>query len=258
MKSIDYIYEKKGRIRFSSNVLKIVAMVTMLIDHIGFMLIGNGKLYGYDMSLYNYVSVMPTAKYWVILYRLCRIVGRISFPIYSFLIVEGFFRTNNLFKYIVRLTVLALLSEIPYDLMVSNTIFSINSQNVIWTYVISLIMLAAIDRLREYPVFQFIIVAFSAFIAWFVRTDYNYIGVVLIAFYYATCMDKNLRSLGSGIITFLSSLQNNYGAGALSTFFIHFYDGTKGSFDFGRLHYWFYPVHMLILYAIVYFSYLFK
>ena len=67
-----------------------------------------------------------------------------------------------------------------------------------------------------------------------------------------------MRSLGSGIITFLSSLKNNYGAGALSTFFIHFYDGTKGSIDFGRLHYWFYPVHMLILYAIVYFSYLYK
>ena len=161
MKSNDYIYEKKGRIRFSSNVLKIVAMITMLIDHIGFMLIGNGKLYGYDMSLYNYVSVMPTAKYWVILYRLCRIVGRSSFPIYAFLVAEGFFRTNNLFKYIVRLLVLAIISEIPYDLMVSNTLFSLNSQNVIWTYVISLIMLAAIDRLRELPVLQFIIVAFS-------------------------------------------------------------------------------------------------
>lgn len=258
MKSIDYVYEKKGQIRFSANVLKIIAMISMLIDHIGFMLIRNGKLYGYDDVLNNYVSVMPTAKNWVAFYRLCRMIGRISFPIYAFLISEGFFRTNNLFKYIIRLTVLAIISEIPYDLMVSNTLFSFYSQNVLWTYVLALIMLAIIDRFRELPVLQFIIVAFTAFISYLLKTDYNYIGIILIAFYYATCMDKNMRSLGSGIITFLSSIKNNYGFAACSTFFIHFYDGTKGTFDFGRIFYIFYPLHMLILYAIVYFSYLIK
>ena len=256
MSNLDYMYEKNGFIRLSSNQLKVIAMITMLVDHIGLMLIGNGKLYGYNNALFSYVIILDSAKPWLQFYRLCRVIGRISFPIYTFCIVEGFLRTSNLFKYFLRLLVLALLSEIPFNLMVYNKFFCIDGQNVIWLYILGLITLTIIKKLDNNPFAVVIFSAIAAVVAQFLGLDYGYGGMILMMLIYIFRNDKTYRSISIAVTTFILSIQNDFGGAALSTFFIHHYDGTKGRFNLSLIFYLFYPVHMLILYFIVWLTYL--
>jgi hypothetical protein len=93
----------------SSFTSKCIALSTMAIDHIGAVL-------------------LPSPKY-----LLLRLIGRISFPIFCFLIVEGYYRTKNLKKYILRLFAFALISEIPYDLAFKKSFIYLNKQNIFFT-----------------------------------------------------------------------------------------------------------------------------
>jgi len=98
----------------SSMVLKLIAVITMLIDHVAsscFYPWGIGRI---RLESMNWLMDGMT------LYWLARIIGRIAFPIYCFLIVEGVAHTRNWKKYAVRLAVLALLSEIPFDFGLHN------------------------------------------------------------------------------------------------------------------------------------------
>ena len=256
MNNLDYMYEKNGFIRLSSNQLKVIAMITMLIDHIGLMLIGNGKLYGYNNALFSYVIILDSAKPWLGFYRFCRVIGRISFPIYTFCIVEGFIRTSNLFKYFLRLLVLAIISEIPFNLMVYNRFFCTAGQNVIWLYLVGLLALTGIKKFNNHFAAVCIFSAIAMAMAHFFRLDYDYGGMVLLLLIYLFRNDKTYRSISIAVTTFILSIQNDFGAAALSTFFIHHYDGTKGRFNLSIIFYLFYPVHMLILYFIVWLTYL--
>lgn len=256
MNNLDYMYEKNGFIRLSSNQLKMIAMVSMLIDHIGLMLIGNGKLYGYNNALFSYVIILDNAKPWLSFYRFCRVLGRISFPIYTFCIVEGFLRTSNLFKYFLRLLLLAIVSEIPFNLMVYNRFFCLDGQNVIWLYLVGILAFVAMQKFDKHPVAVFLFSIMAMVAAHFLRLDYGYGGMLLLMLIYIFRNDKTYRSISIAITTFMLSIQNDFGAAALSTFFIHHYDGTKGRFNLGLIFYMFYPVHMLILYFMVWLTYL--
>ena len=104
-------------------VLKIIATVTMIIDHIGYLL---GKNYFY-----------------------LRYIGRLSFPIFLFLIVEGYFKTKNYSKYLFRLFIFALISEIPFNLFRNDKIFYSSLQNVIWLFVFILLMFKIFEFIKK-------------------------------------------------------------------------------------------------------------
>ena len=111
---------------FSSAVLKYIAMVTMIIDHIG----ASGLIF---------LMFSPLTS--VRLYHIARMIGRVSFPIYLFLLVEGFVHTKDIKKYIIRLTIFAVLSEIPFDLAFWGGVVNIQHQNVMWSLLICVVML---------------------------------------------------------------------------------------------------------------------
>lgn len=106
---------------FSGTNLKLIAMLCMFIDHIGASLIVNLPSW-YDPESFTYTF------YWVL-----RIIGRISFPIYCFLMIEAIIHTSNRYKYLLRLFIFVILSEIPYDLAFSNTLLEFEDQNVFFT-----------------------------------------------------------------------------------------------------------------------------
>ena len=107
----------------SSAFLHILAMMLMLCDHLwGTIVPGNDWLT------------------WI---------GRITFPIYAFLIVEGYFHTRSLRRYAMRLLVLALISEIPFDLMLTGAVFYPFHQNVLWTFLIAMYMIALVERVKR-------------------------------------------------------------------------------------------------------------
>lgn len=228
----------------------------MLLDHIALMLIKNGKLYGYDAKLYNNAINLPEASTWLILYTVLRMIGRLSFPIFALLIVEGFRHTSNLLKYMIRILVLAIVSEIPFDLMVYNRVICFDGQNVLFSYLLGLLLLLIFKKTYTIHIFfHLIITIVFAIIAYIFRFDYAIETMLLMFVYYKFRHDINIKCILMMIIMFLSSLQIYYGFGIFSVFFIYFYNEQLGYPLFKKFQYLFYPLHMIFLYGLVYFSY---
>ncbi|MBR4313297.1 MAG: hypothetical protein IKP66_00120 [Lachnospiraceae bacterium] len=259
MNILRWLESKKREIGFSHNALTIIAMFSMLLDHIAFVLIQNGKLYGYDMALYENAISLPEARPWVILCKILRMFGRIAFPIYSFLIVEGFRKTGNIFRYLLRILLLAFISEVPFDLIIFNKCFSYDClmlQNVLFTYFIGLLMLIGVKALNSLSEFLTVIPAgVAVVVCYFLKTDYWLEGILLIYVFYMFRHDLNVKCLIALIITFMMTMQRYYGFGMVSVYFIYFYDGQKGYLDLKRFHYLFYPLHMFVLYGILFLTY---
>ena len=130
--------KKKG---ISGSTLKMIAIVTMLIDHIGaavlarlLMVNGLGELDQTNADAIMQWLSANGALYWT--YTIMRMIGRVAFPIFCFLLVEGFLHTHDVKKYAMRLGLFALLSEIPFDLMYGGTWFYPVHQNLIWNSII--------------------------------------------------------------------------------------------------------------------------
>lgn len=140
--------KKKG---ISGSTVKIIAVVAMLIDHIGAalltrMLIVNGLFEVSASGDLNQLMQWMTENaglYYGMMFM--RLIGRLGFPIFCFLLVEGFQKTRNVKKYALRLGLFALISEIPFDLAVSGKVLEFGYQNVYFTLFIGILTLCAFD-----------------------------------------------------------------------------------------------------------------
>ena len=127
---------------FSGTALKTIACITMLVDHIGASCIEAGILTpGLDAGTLSQdaLSAYP-------LYRLdmvLRFTGRLAFPLFCFLLVEGFVHTHDVKKYVRRLFLFALISEVPFDLAFFRTPFDPSAQNVYWTLALGVLAMYA-------------------------------------------------------------------------------------------------------------------
>jgi TraX protein. len=133
--------EKPKRGGISGSTLKLVAIFTMLIDHIAASILENLLRCGGPSSYAN-GGLLYTV------YSIMRSIGRLAFPIFCFLLVEGFLHTRNKSKYAIRLGIFALISEIPFDLAFEGKMFSWGHQNVFFTLLIGLIVMAGFELVR--------------------------------------------------------------------------------------------------------------
>lgn len=117
----------------SGSTLKLIAIITMLIDHIGAAVIARLLIAGQGSEMLYKI------------YYAMRAVGRVAFPIFCFLLVEGFFYTGSRKKYALRLFGFALLSEIPFDLAFSGKTLEFGYQNVFFTLLIGLLTIMLFD-----------------------------------------------------------------------------------------------------------------
>ena len=109
----------------SGSTLKILAMIFMVIDHFGQVVLKNGIILHAPYSMFTdeqFDMLMSTVN-------ICHILGRIAFPVFCFLLVEGFFHTHNLKKYILNLGIFALISEPVYDLACATSLLFISMYN---------------------------------------------------------------------------------------------------------------------------------
>lgn len=246
--------QQKG---ISGSTLKIIALITMLIDHVGAVVVlrvmfDNAAQMGFagkilDDGFYD-------------LYRVMRNIGRIAFPIYCFLLVEGFRRTKNKIKYVLRLGVFALISEIPFDLALSSRMFAFSYQNVFFTLLIGLLTMLAMEALEHmlrkrqdagvgnipalvlYPAYIAVLVV-GAFAAELLHADYGAKGIICIVVLYFFRGNKITQAL-AGACAFLWEAY-----ASLAFIPIALYNGERG-LKLKYVFYIFYPLHLLVLYLI--------
>ena len=201
--------------------LKCIAIVSMALDHTG--------------------AVLYPSQIWL------RCLGRIAFPIFCFLIVEGFFHTHDVRRYMGRLGVFALISEIPYDLAFRGVPLEYAHQNVFFTLLIGIGMMVLLERNREWPV-KAVILLLAMWLAVLVRSDYNFRGVLLIFVFYIFHESRWLAVTAGGFWNFLyQGVIQKYGV--LSVLPLALYNGERGR-KMKYFFYIFYPAHLLLLYGI--------
>ncbi|MDO5344621.1 MAG: TraX family protein [Lachnospiraceae bacterium] len=218
----------------SGSTLKIIAIITMLIDHTGATVV-------WALSRQPYITADPEMVRAVNhLYRLMRGVGRVAFPIFCFLLVEGFLHTHDVKKYAQRLFLFALISEIPFDFALKPRWFYPNKQNVYFTLLIGLLVLWGITVCSGQLVLQLLILVSGLLAASFLKTDYSYKGVFLIEVLYIFRFSRLYQCLGGAAAI-------SWEMPAPAAFLpIYFYNGKRG-ISLKYFFYWFYPVHLVLL-----------
>lgn len=241
--------EQNIKKRLSGSTLKLIAMITMLIDHVGAVVVWRMML---ERAAANGMVGMIIGDELYQFYRLLRDIGRIAFPIYCFLLVEGFQRTSNKARYACRLGIFALLSEIPFDLALGSSFFELEYQNVFFTLLIGLLSMIVAEKvgggklttpISWYGLVHIGVFVAGAFLAEMMCTDYGAKGILCILALYLFRYSKLLQTL-AGALSFLWET-----TAPLAFIPIWFYNGKRG-LKLKYVFYVFYPLHLLILYLI--------
>lgn len=238
----------EGMRGLNGNQLKLIAVITMLLDHIGHLWVGGGML-GYS------ASAAATDMFWMNVYVILRMIGRVAFPIYAFLLVEGFLHTRDWKRYAMRLGVFAVISEVPFDLFSSGSPVDWSSQNVFFTLLLGLLMLQVLEVVRSRfagwsgTLLQLAVIVTFCEVAWAARTDYYYIGIILIAL--CGALRQNMRKLCLLGFAWMALQGLLFFPGYAAAFLILYrYNGQRGAAGGKYFFYLFYPVHLLLLYLI--------
>lgn len=202
-------------------ILKMIGLVTMLIDHIGMILFPD-----------------------IILFR---IIGRLAFPIFAYVLVEGFCYTKDIYKYMLRLLIFALISEVPFDLATKGKVFSLESQNVMFTLLLGILMLYFYLKTRSLVGKCMLLILFLL-IAEFCHVDYSSMGLAMILVFYLLRDEKLQKTIGITIINLiLMGGVQAFGALAMVPISLHNRrQGVRAKWLFG----FFYPAHLLVLYLL--------
>ncbi len=236
-----------GKMDLSAATLHILAMTFMLMDHL-------------------WATLLP-AQEWL------TCVGRIAFPIFAFMAVEGYFHTHNLKKYLLRMLIFAVISEVPFDLMYGGTWFYPVHQNVIWTLMMGLVGIHLMETVRKkkstfvYILVSAIVVILGGLLGTLSMVDYYGIGVLTVFIFYFFrgrkwwCLLGQILALYWVNVEMLGGLMYpirlfgmefelcQQGLALLALLPIWLYRGRQGyhSKPFQYFCYAFYPVHMLVI-----------
>ena len=221
--------ERKPWQVLDGTALKLIAMVSMVFDHVG-------------------DNFFPEQT-WM------RVIGRIALPIFAFCVAEGFCHTRDRKKYLRRMGLFALVSEIPFDLVTAGKLLEFGHQNIMLTFFWAILGLLCYDALREklkkgglvLGIFVLLLFAGASLI---LGLDYNFLAVGLIFLYYLL-RDKALLWRNAAGMAFHAMLRNVgiYWYGLLGFLFLFLYNGKKGR-GLKWLFYLFYPGHLLLIWGI--------
>ena len=239
--------EKRLTLETTSASLHIMAMIFMLCDHLwGTIIPGNDWL---------------------------TCIGRISFPIFAFMLVEGYFHTKNLKKYMGRLFIFAVISEIPFNLAMGSSWFYPVHQNILWSFLISLTLIHWNEKakMNGKPWLRLIVGCLSVIIGYLIgiitMVDFYHAGILTVLAFYFFRGRKWWQWLGQFLCLWYINLEllggfsyeiylfgetyffTRQGLALLALIPIWLYRGKQGyhSKPFQYACYAFYPLHLLIL-----------
>lgn len=220
-------------------VIKVYAMIFMLIDHVGFLLLNDNVQF--------------------------RLLGRIAFPLFAFLLVNGYYHTSNKNKYLTRMVIFAFISEMFFDLAIYEGI-NLYSQNVFFTLSIGLACIIFCEKCRKMSVEKIVVLIFQAVIfmtAMIINeilcADYGWYGIMLIYFIYLTYGNTKKQKIGMAFAVFVANfinvlIEHNVfqGFSILAAAYILMFEEkeVKVSRTAKILCYVFYPLHLAVLYII--------
>ncbi len=220
---------KKGCL--SSFSLKLIAILSMTVDHVGYVLLPR--------------------------YFFLRGIGRLAFPIFCFLLSEGFAHTKSRPKYLLRLSAFAILSEVPFDLAFNRAWFDFSDQNVFFTLALSFGAIWCYDTLlrlldRNYLVAALSVLPFCA-AAELLKTDYGMWGVLFVAAFWILREKPIFAMLAFAAVNIVLSLFDShiiqmYALCAIPLLLL--YNGKKGAVSIKYFFYAYYPLHLLAIHLI--------
>jgi hypothetical protein len=222
----------------SGSWLKVLAVVTMLIDHLAAFIWCNNP--EFQTVLFTVRSHPVTGL------LLCRMVGRLAFPLFAFLLVEGFLHTRNRTRYGLSLFILALLSEIPWNLVHTGTLLC-PRQNVMFTLLLGFLGLCALERYKDNTRYMALSILGLFVIAFFGRADYGYVGYAFVLLLYTLRHHEVVRA-----VVGCAALPSHV-IGGMAFVPIAFYNGKRGFIKgpvLKYLFYAFYPLHLLVIWLL--------
>lgn len=221
-------------------VLKIIACVSMFLDHYKFIL-GNSDF----VTMY---------------------LGRLAFPIYAFLISEGYCHTKNFAKYLGRLLLFAVISQLPAYLLFSPFLGNVPYLNIFFTLALGLIAIRFYDKVENKKI-ALLLILLTSFFGEIIHCDYGALGILLIATFYILKDKKNLLALSASALILVNYLSNITEISIrnlanikqqftlaffaiFSLIFVFLYNGKLGKSNkyLKMFFYFFYPLHLLIFY----------
>ena len=231
---------------FSNSTLKIVEIITMFIDHIGASLL-------YRLIKNGYFAA-ESLDFWKECYLWCRVIGRTAFPIFAFLLVEGYLHTQNVKKYLARLMTLAVISEVIYDLALSASYPPdwIRTQNIFFTLALGLLTMILVQKAMTMTTKYFwlrwisvaLVCGLACLVAGVLRFDYGFKGILVILIFYILYCERGMASLAAYLVMVYTN------ANSLPGFLmVNLYNGKRGLRS-KYFFYLFYPLHLLVLYGI--------
>lgn len=218
----------------SGNQLKIIALVTMTADHIG-------------------VQLQPQ-------YTILRIIGRLAFPIFAFMIAEGCRYTKNRRKYLLSMAGLAFACQLVYFVAMQSLY-----QCVLVTFTLAICMIYALDNaLKRKSVLSWTVAAVAFGAVLFIcevlprlltetdfDVDYGIWGVLLPAFVYLGGTKKQQLCLAGADMFFLSmTMQGIQWYSFAALLLLALYSGKRGRLKMKYLFYVYYPLHLAVIYGI--------
>ena len=241
---------QNSKLQISSAGLHILAMGLMMCDHL-------------------WAMFFP-AEEWL------TCIGRIAFPIFAFMVAEGYSHTHNLRRYLLRMLLGALLAEIPFDLMYGSSIFYPFHQNVLWTFLLSLSLIALIEKIKSRfrPAAAVLLTAALTIlgfaIGYIAMVDYYGIGILTVLMFHFFRKRSWKNRLCQFICLYILNVKllGGYyydvqmfgfeievvqqGFALLALIPIWLYQGRQGIHNkfFQYFCYGFYPVHMLLLFVV--------
>ena len=211
----------------SGSALKVIAMIFMVIDHVALYLMEHGT----------------------VLYETMRCIGRIAFPVFAFLIAEGFIHTRSRYRYFFTLLGFAVISEIPWYLLNGAD----GTHNVMFTLALGLATLMVLENLLQRSlVLGFLWTLGMAGLAFWLEVDYEWRGILLIVILYLFNRHGHSFPYSKGMQFFCTfALIMHYGVigAVMACMILCLYNGTRG-FIHGSIakygFYAFYPVHLIL------------
>lgn len=226
--------EIKTKTGLTGNQLKLIAMAAMTIDHVGLVLLPQ--------------------------YRILRIIGRLAFPIYAYMIAEGCTYTHNKGHYLLRMLGLGLACQVVYYVAMGSLY-----QCILITFSLSAALIFVMDwteRQRRVPAAAGAAAALLAagFVCILLPTllpgtdfavDYGFFGVCLpVLVWMGRNRGQKLALLTLGLVLVATASRGNQWYSLLTVPLLALYSGKRGKYAIGRLFYIYYPLHLVVIYGI--------